>query len=177
MLLDRKIVTFVAVFQCPLRYTILWMFAEEHCLVGGVIEATGVYVRHLGEGEPRLFSMISLWFLGRSSSHITWPLSSNFWWDFQVSSRADGKVRQVKIEYKNASEFKNGKAPIRTTNRAACSVARLAKEGELSLTQELAAAARIAARLVAPSWYRRWEKKSSPILTPAGLGRVNTLFQ
>jgi hypothetical protein len=53
----------------------------------------------------------------------------------------------AKFEYKNSSEFKNGNAPIRTTNRAACSVARLAKEGELSLMQELAAAARIAARL------------------------------
>jgi hypothetical protein len=60
-----------------------------------------------------------------------------------VPSRAYGKVRQVKIEYKNSSEFKNGKAPIRTTNRAA----RLAKEGELSMMQELAVATHIAARL------------------------------
>ncbi len=46
-----------------------------------------------------------------------------------VPSRLDGKVRQVKIEYKNAFEFKHNKAPTRTTNRAARSVARLAKEG------------------------------------------------
>ncbi len=57
-------------------------------------------------------------------------------------SRVDGKVRQVKIEYKNSSEFRGNKAPTRTTNRAARSVARLAKEGELGLMQELAAAAR-----------------------------------
>jgi hypothetical protein len=33
-------------------YTILWIFAEEHGLGGGVDEAAGVNVRHLGEGEP-----------------------------------------------------------------------------------------------------------------------------
>jgi hypothetical protein len=64
-----------------------------------------------------------------------------------VPSRVGGKVRQVKIEYKNASEFRNNKAPTRTTNRAARSVAHLAKEGELGLMQELAAAAHMAARL------------------------------
>ncbi len=42
-------------------------------------------------------------------------------------SWVDGKVRQVKIEYKNSSEFRNNKAPTRTTNHAARSVARLAK--------------------------------------------------
>jgi hypothetical protein len=62
-------------------------------------------------------------------------------------SRVDGKVRQVKIEYKNSSEFQSNKAPTRTTNRAARSVARLAKEGELGLMQELAAAARLSACL------------------------------
>jgi hypothetical protein len=33
-------------------YTILWMFAVEHVLGGGVDEAAGVNVRQLGEGEP-----------------------------------------------------------------------------------------------------------------------------
>ncbi len=47
-----------------------------------------------------------------------------------VPSWFDGKVWQVKIEFKNASEFRQIKAPTRTTDRAARSVARLAKEGE-----------------------------------------------
>ncbi len=51
------------------------------------------------------------------------------------------------MEYTNAGKFRNGRAPLRTTNRAARSVAQLAKEGELSLMQELAVAARVAARL------------------------------
>ncbi len=34
-------------------YTILWIFTEEqHGPGGGVVEAAGVHVRHLGEGEP-----------------------------------------------------------------------------------------------------------------------------
>jgi hypothetical protein len=34
-------------------YTILWIFAEEqYGLVGGVDEAAGAGVRHLGQGEP-----------------------------------------------------------------------------------------------------------------------------
>jgi len=34
-------------------YTILWIFAEEqYGLGGGVDEAAGVRVRHLGQGEP-----------------------------------------------------------------------------------------------------------------------------
>jgi hypothetical protein len=61
-------------------------------------------------------------------------------------SKHDGRVRVVKIEYSNASEMKNGKAPLRTTNRASRSVARLCKEGEVGLMQELAMAAREAAR-------------------------------
>jgi hypothetical protein len=79
-----------------------------------------------------------------------------------VPSRVDGKVRQVKIEYKNASEFKNSKAQTRTTNRAARSVAGLAKEGELGLMQELAAAARLAARLEGTG-----EDDPGPPLVPA----------
>ncbi len=51
------------------------------------------------------------------------------------------------MEYTNAAKFRNGRAPLRTTNRAARSVAQLAKEGELSLTQELAVAACVASRL------------------------------
>ncbi len=54
MLLDLckefKLVIFVAVFH---DYTILWIFTEEqHGPGGGVAEAAGVDVRHIGEGEP-----------------------------------------------------------------------------------------------------------------------------
>ncbi len=62
MLLDHckgsKIVIFVAVFHgVHSDYTILWIFAErkkkeEYGPRGGVVEAAGVNVRHLGEGEP-----------------------------------------------------------------------------------------------------------------------------
>ncbi len=62
-------------------------------------------------------------------------------------SRTNGKARQVKIEYKNSAEFGDGKASLHTTNCPAQSVARLSNEGELSLMQELAAAARLAAHL------------------------------
>ncbi len=100
-------------------------------------------------------------------------------------SRVDGKVWQVKIKYKNSSEFRNNKAPTRTTNRAARSVARLAKEGELGLMQELAAASHMAAHLEGtgeddpgPPLVTAVREKSLPTLTPAGLGRgVNALFQ
>jgi hypothetical protein len=51
------------------------------------------------------------------------------------------------MDYTHAAKFRNGRAPLRTTNRAARSVARLAKEGELSLMQELAVSARVAACL------------------------------
>ena len=64
-------------------------------------------------------------------------------------SKTDGKVRTVKLEYSNAAEWKEGKKPprpFRTTNRAARSVARLAHESEISLMQDLAAAARDASR-------------------------------
>jgi hypothetical protein len=37
-----------------------------------------------------------------------------------ISSHADGKVRQVKIEYKNASEFKNGKDSHHEPHRPLC---------------------------------------------------------
>ncbi len=97
-----------------------------------------------------------------------------------VPSRVDGKVRQVKIEYKNASEFKHNKAPTRTTNHAARSVARLSKEGELGLMQELAAAARLEGTGEddpGPPLVPAVREKSLPILMPAGLGRVNVLFQ
>jgi hypothetical protein len=49
-----KIVIFVAVFHgVHSDYTILWIFTEEqHSPGGGVAEAAGVYVRHIGEGEP-----------------------------------------------------------------------------------------------------------------------------
>jgi hypothetical protein len=86
-------------------------------------------------------------------------------------SRTDGKVRQVKIEYKNSSEFKNNKAPTRTTNRAARSVARLAQEGELGLMQELAAAARLSARLVGAE-----EDDPGPPLVPAVKEKIIAYF-
>ncbi len=82
--------------------------------------------------------------LEQKLGEVVWTVG---WVVEAVPSRVDGKVRQVKIEYKNASEFRNNKAPTRTTNRAARSIARLAKEGELGLMQELAAAARMSARL------------------------------
>jgi hypothetical protein len=66
-----------------------------------------------------------------------------------VPSKTDGKVRQVKIEYSNSSEWKDGKKPprpFRTTNRASRTVARLAPESELDLLQNLAKAAREASR-------------------------------
>ncbi len=85
-------------------------------------------------------------------------------------SRVDGKVRQVKIEYKNSSEFRNNKAPTRTTNRAR-SVARLAKEGELGLMQELAAAARLSARLVGTG-----EDDPGPPLVPAVREKIIAYF-
>jgi hypothetical protein len=95
-----------------------------------------------------------------------------------VPSRLDGKVRQVKIEYKNAFEFKHNKAPTRTTNRAARSVARLAKEGVWCRNWRQPPAWRGREKItLAPHWYRQWEKKPLPILMPAGLGRVNALFQ
>jgi hypothetical protein len=49
-----KIVIFVAVFHgVHSDYTILWIFTEEqHGPEGGVAEAAGVRVRHLGQGEP-----------------------------------------------------------------------------------------------------------------------------
>jgi hypothetical protein len=45
---------FFAVFQgVHSDYTILWIFTEEqHGPGGGVAEAAGVRVRHLGQGEP-----------------------------------------------------------------------------------------------------------------------------
>jgi hypothetical protein len=86
-------------------------------------------------------------------------------------SCTDGKVRQVKIEYKNSSEFRNNKAPTRTTNRAARSVARLAKEGELGLMQELAAAARLSARLVGTG-----EDDPGPPLVPAVKEKIIAYF-
>jgi hypothetical protein len=48
-----KIVIFVAVFHgVHSDYTLLWIFTEEqHGLGGGVAEAAGVRVRHLGQGE------------------------------------------------------------------------------------------------------------------------------
>jgi hypothetical protein len=58
MLLDLckefKIVIFVAVFHgVHSDYIILWIFTEEeYGPGGGVVEAAGVNVRHLGEGEP-----------------------------------------------------------------------------------------------------------------------------
>jgi hypothetical protein len=57
MLLDHckgfKIVISVAVFHgVHSDYTILWIFAEEHGLGGGVVEAAGVNIRHLGKGGP-----------------------------------------------------------------------------------------------------------------------------
>jgi hypothetical protein len=67
-----------------------------------------------------------------------------------VPSKTDGRVRQVKVEYSNSSEWRGGKPPprpLRTTNRAARSVARLCHEGEVSLMQDLALAAREAAKL------------------------------
>jgi hypothetical protein len=88
-----------------------------------------------------------------------------------VPSRADGKVRQVKIEYKNSTEFKNGKAPTRTTNCSARSVARLAKEGELGLMQELAAAARMAAHLKGTG-----DDDPGPLLVPAVREKIIAYF-
>jgi hypothetical protein len=44
-----------------------------------------------------------------------------------VPSHTNGKVRQVKIEYSNAAQFWDGRAPLCTTNRAARSVALLAR--------------------------------------------------
>jgi hypothetical protein len=88
-----------------------------------------------------------------------------------VPSRVDGKVRQVKIEYKNASEFRNNKAPTRTTNRDARSIARLAKEGELGLMQELAAAARMSARLEGTG-----EDDPGPPLVPAVREKIIAYF-
>jgi hypothetical protein len=58
MLLDLckefKIVIFVAVFHgVHSDYTILWIYTEEqHGPGGGVAEAAGVHVRHIGKGEP-----------------------------------------------------------------------------------------------------------------------------
>ncbi len=58
MLLDHckgfQIVISIAVFHSVHSdYTILWIFTEEeHGFGGGVVEAAGVNVRHLGEGEP-----------------------------------------------------------------------------------------------------------------------------
>jgi hypothetical protein len=52
-------------------------------------------------------------------------------------SKTDGKVLQVKIVNSNAAEFKGGKAPLLTMNHASRSVARLAKENEVSLMQDL----------------------------------------
>ena len=74
-------------------------------------------------------------------------------------------------KYKNSSEFRNNKAPTRTTNRAARSVARLAKEGELGLMQELAAAARLSARLVGPD-----EDDPGPPLVPAVKEKIIAYF-
>ncbi len=85
-------------------------------------------------------------------------------------SRVDGKVRQVITEYKNSSEFRNNKAPTRTTNRATRSVARLAK-GELGLMQELAAAARMPARLEGTG-----EDDPGPLLVPAVREKIIAYF-
>jgi hypothetical protein len=54
-------------------YTILWIFAEEqYGLGGGVDEAAGAGVRHLGQGEPGPLP-------GRGRNlHITSPTSSSF---------------------------------------------------------------------------------------------------
>lgn len=58
-------------------------------------------------------------------------------------SQVDGEVREVTIQYKNASENK-----FRETNRAARSVAVLHREDDLDLMQELNSAARSAERSV-----------------------------
>jgi hypothetical protein len=59
-----------------------------------------------------------------------------------VISEKDGKVREVEIEYKNATEKK-----FRSTHRAARSVAVLHSENDLDLLHELAGAARAADRV------------------------------
>jgi hypothetical protein len=58
-----------------------------------------------------------------------------------VPATIDGLIREVVVEYKNASE-----KVFRTTRRAARSVATLFKEEDLDLTQKLSAASREATK-------------------------------
>jgi len=84
-----------------------------------------------------------------------------------IPSKTDGRVRQVKLEYSNASEWRDGKkpqSPLRTTNRAARSVAKLYSEDEVDLMQNLASAAREAAKKKAgPSM---GDGELAPVLVP-----------
>jgi hypothetical protein len=57
-------------------YTILWMFAEEYVLGGGVDEAAGVNVRRLGKGEPHISTHLIA--KGQSLSTDIMPRSPTF---------------------------------------------------------------------------------------------------
>jgi hypothetical protein len=87
-------------------------------------------------------------------------------------SHTDVEVRQVKIEYSTGAEFRNGRAPLRTTNPADRSVAHLAKQGEVSLMQDLVAAAHVAARLEECMG----DEDPGPLLVPAVKEKIIAYF-
>ncbi len=78
MLLDlcKEFIFVIFVAGVHSDYTILWIFAEEqHGPRGGVAEAAGVRVRHLGQGEPGPLPGRGKISTNRVQSLRGWPLS------------------------------------------------------------------------------------------------------